>query len=359
MRKLATIQKITSLMPIYGADFIEQATILGWKVVVKKGEFQVGELCVYCEIDSLLPERPEFEFLKNDKFRIRTKNLKGVISQGICFPLTILKHDDWDFGIMKIPADKEPIHCIKNNKTDLLCGGIDLIEGTDVTEILGITKYEAPIPAELAGDAKGGFPSFMIITDEERIQILPHIPIEYAGQKFITTEKLDGSSGSFYWKDGEFGACGRNYDFYESQTNSFWKFARQNYLKEKLGELGRNLALQGEIIGEGIQKNKYKLKGQTIKFFRMFDIDKYEFLSYEEMIDIIVNQFKLEIVPILDWNYVLPNNVDEILAYAQGKSVLNPLTEREGEVFVRHELKNLGRLSFKAISNKFLIDNKE
>ena len=106
--------------------------------------------------------------------------------------------------------------------------------GLDVTEELGITKYEAPIPAELAGDAKGGFPSFMIITDEDRIQILPHIPIEYVGQMFITTEKLDGSSGSFYWKNGEFGVCSRNYEFYESSTNSFWKFARQNYLEKNI-----------------------------------------------------------------------------------------------------------------------------
>jgi RNA ligase (TIGR02306 family) len=228
----------------------------------------------------------------------------------------------------------------------------------DVTELLGIEKYEAPIPAELAGDAKGGFPGFMMITDEDRIQILPHIPQEYAGQSFVTTEKLDGSSGSFYWKDGMFGVCGRNYEYYESPTNSFWKFARQNFLEEKLGVIGRNLGLQGEIIGEGIQKNKYKLRGQTMRFFRMFDIDKYEFLSYEEMVQIIAD-LKLETVPILDWNYILPASVDEILAYAQGKSQLNPQAEREGVVFVRHELKNQGRLSFKAISNKFLIDNKE
>jgi RNA ligase (TIGR02306 family) len=347
MRKLATIQKILSLNPIPDADAIEVAQVLGWKVVVKKSEFHVGELCVYCEIDSLLPECPEFEFLRKDKFRIRTCKFRGQISQGICFPLDILPIElQWHINEL----DKSELILHENAISPV---------GLDVTEELGITKYEAPIPAELAGDAKGGFPSFMIITDEDRIQILPHIPIEYAGQKFITTEKLDGSSGSFYWKDGEFGVCGRNYEYYESLTNSFWKYARQNYLEEKLGEVGKNLALQGEIIGEGIQKNRYKLKGQTIKFFRVFDIDKYEFLSYEEMVEIIVNQFKLETVPILDWNYVLPNSVDEILAYANGKSVLNPQTEREGVVFVKHELKNQGRLSFKAISNDFLIKNKE
>jgi RNA ligase (TIGR02306 family) len=337
MRKLATIQKILSLSPIPDADAIEVAQILGWKVVVKKGEFKVGDFVVYCEIDSLLPERPEFEFLRNSKFRIRTVKLRGQISQGIAFPLSILYNANVDLPPL--------VHVVQ--------------EGLDVTEILDIEKYEAPIPAELAGDAKGAKPSFFPITDEDRIQILPHIPLEYGGQSFIATEKLDGSSCSYYWKNGEFGVCGRNWEYYESPTNSIWKFARQKYLEEHLGALGRNLALQGEIIGEGIQKNKYKLRGQTVRFFRVFDIDKYEFLPYEEMIDIIVNQFKLETVPVLDWNYILPLSVDEILAYANGKSVLNPETEREGVVFVRHEIKNQGRLSFKAISNDFLIKNKE
>ena len=348
MRKLATIQRITNLSPIPDADAIEVAQILGWKVVVKKGQFRVGQLVVYLEIDSLLPrDKPEFEFLKSSNYRIRTIKLRGQISQGICFPLDILNANT-QWHIEELERSRLTLHDLADSPV-----------GLDVSEELGVEKYEAPIPAELAGDAKGSFPSFMIITDEDRIQILPHIPLEHAGEEFVATEKLDGSSGSYFWKNGQFGTCGRNWEYYESATNSFWKFARHNYLEEKLGDLGRNLGLQGEIIGEGIQKNRYKLRGQTVRFFRMFDIDKYEFLPYEEMIDIIVNRFKLETVPILDWHYVLPPTVDEIVAYAQGKSVLNPQTEREGVVFVRHELKNQGRLSFKAISNKFLLDNKE
>src|SRR6056297_506501 len=93
MRKLASIQKIRSLDPIEGADAIERATVLGWQLVVKKGEFKPGDLAVYCEIDSLMPERPEFEFLKPRKMRIRTVRLRGQVSQGICFPLSILPDD--------------------------------------------------------------------------------------------------------------------------------------------------------------------------------------------------------------------------------------------------------------------------
>ena len=346
MRKLATIQKILSINPIENADAIEVAQILGWKIVVKKNEFKIGDLVVYCEIDSLLPEIQEFEFLRNNKFIIRTVKFRGQISQGICFPLTILPNElQWHFNEM-----------IKSSI--ILHTSLDNIIGKDVTNILGITKYEPPIPAELNGNVKGAFPSFLIIANEERIQNLIQIPIEYSGQEFITTEKLDGSSSTFYWKNGEFGVCGGNWEYYESLTQSMWKFAKQNYLEEKMGELGRNLALQGEIIGEGIQKNKYKLKGQTVKFFRVFDIDKYEYLSYEEMVDIIENKFKLQTVPIIDWNYILPSSIDEILEYAENKSTLNPQSEREGIVFVKHELKNQGRLSFKAVSNKFLIENK-
>lgn len=350
-RKLATVERILEINDIPEADRIQTCKILGWQCVVEKNKYRVSQLVVYVQIDSILPERPEFEFLRKDKFRIRTVRLRGQLSQGICFPLDILP-----------PALKWHIEELEKTgyvpATSIL-GDIGTPIGIDVTEELGITKYEAPIPAELAGDAKGAFPSFIIITDEDRIQILPHIPLEYAGQSFVATEKLDGSSGTFFWKNGQFGVCGRNWEYYESLTNSFWKYARQNFLEEKLGELGRNLAIQGEIIGEGIQKNKYKLKGQTFKPFRVFDTDKYEFLSYEEMVEVVVNNFKLQTVPILDWNYILPSSVDDILAYAEGKSALNPDAEREGVVFVRYELKNLGRLSFKAISNAFLLKNKE
>jgi RNA ligase (TIGR02306 family) len=345
MRKLATIQKIQSLSPIPDADAIEVAQVLGWKVVVKKGEFQVGDLVVYMEIDSLLPEKPEFEFLRKNKFRIRTIKLRGQISQGICFPLDILPIETkWHIEEME-KARIANIH------------GADGVIGMDVTDILGVEKYEPPIPAELSGKVKGAFPSFLIKTDEERIQTLPDVPIKYNNKGFIATEKLDGSSCSFYWRNGEFGVCGRNWEYSEDSKNSMWKFARQNKIEEKMGGLKRNLALQGEIIGEGIQKNKYKIKGQTVRFFNIFDIDKYEYLSYEEMLDIL-DVLNLESVPIIE-TYIMPDSIDEILEYAVGKSVLNPQTEREGIVFVRYEPNELGRVSFKAISNKFLLDNKE
>ena len=185
MRKLASIQKILSINPIPDADLIEVAQVLGWKVVVKKGEFNVGDNCVYCEIDSLMPEHPEFEFLRKSKFRIRTIKLKNQISQGICFPLSILSF----FGKTTTNQFTGVELFIPDNDLE---NPIPIIEDNDLTSALGIEKYEPPIPAELEGEAKGGFPSFMIKTDEDRIQILPHILEQYAGEKFIATEKLDG-----------------------------------------------------------------------------------------------------------------------------------------------------------------------
>ncbi len=168
-RKLATIQKITNIRPIEGADKIEQVSVRGWNVVVKKGEFNENALCVYMEIDSLLPERPEFEFLRPRKFRIRTMKLKGSISQGIAFPFTILPEE---YQLQKLAGD--------------------VSIGEDVTEILGITKYEEPIPACLGGTAKGRFPSHSIKTDEERIQNLTELFPEYKKYTWVATEKLDG-----------------------------------------------------------------------------------------------------------------------------------------------------------------------
>ncbi|MCH8319071.1 MAG: RNA ligase (ATP), partial [Bacteroidetes bacterium] len=168
MRKLASIQKISTLEPIQDADAIEKATVLGWQLVVKKGEFKAGSLCVYCDIDSILPDRPEFEFLKQRKMRIKTIKLRGQISQGICFPLSIL------------PPDTE------------------IREDMEVTEILGIKKYEPPVPAHLQGVAKGKIPSFIPKTDEPRIQVVQDTLDSFKGEKCYITEKLDGSSVTYF-----------------------------------------------------------------------------------------------------------------------------------------------------------------
>lgn len=353
MRKLATIRKISDIQPIQDADAIELAIVDGWKVVTKKGEYKPGDFCIYCEIDSFLPIREEFEFLRKSSykkmadgtegFRLRTIKLKGQISQGLLIQPTIL------------------------NTTEL-------VEGTDVTETLGIIKWEPPMPASLSGVAKGLFPSFLSKTDEERVQNLQNQweRFKSSGKKFYVTEKLDGSSATFYIKNGEFGVCSRNLELANpgefvpgtvvcddgierpKKENSYWKVAKELDLENKFRNFGRNICLQGELIGEGIQGNPYKILGQTVRFFNGYDIDSGENISLDDFIKLI-SLFGLKTVPIINVDFQLPDTIDEVLEFAEEKSELNPNFDREGVVIRSYDR----QISFKAISNKFLLKEKD
>ncbi|MCR9286865.1 RNA ligase (ATP) [Saprospiraceae bacterium] len=326
MRKLASIQRIKALESIENADSILKATVLGWQLVVKKGEFKVGDLCVYCEIDSILPDKPEFEFLRPRKMRIRTVRLRRQISQGICFPLSILP------------------------------SGISIEEGGDVTSILEITKYEPPIPAQLSGLVKGVFPSFIPKTDETRVQVLQDLLDKYVGDTCFVTEKLDGSSVTYFFNNGEFGVCSRNLELLETEGNSLWSVARELDLENKLLKFGKNLALQGEIIGEGIQKNKYRLRGQKVHFFNAFDIDNYQYFNFDLFMRF-MDDFELESVPVLESDFALSSDIPTLVEKAIGKSVLRQETHREGIVIrpLQEKTDTIGRVSFKSINPKFLL----
>ena len=341
-RKLASVRVISNIQPIPNADKIELVTVDGWNVVVAKDVgHKVGDLVIYCEIDSFLPIREEFEFLRKSSykkmgdvegFRLRTVKLRGQVSQGLILPMSVLNPPDTNIYVTPF-------------------------EGLDVTEMLDIVKYEPPIPAELAGKVKGVFPSFIPKTDEERIQNLTSEYEEWKYQskhQFYVTEKLDGSSATFYVKDGEFGVCSRNLELLETEGNTFWKVARELDLENKMKSLGKNISLQGELIGEGIQGNPYKLKGQTIRFFTGYDIDKRERIGFIHFI-VMIMDMGLEYVPVInpEFGFLLPDTIEEMLQYAEGKSALNPDTEREGVVVRSLD----GSISFKAISNKFLLNH--
>jgi len=337
MRKLATIQTIKELNPIPNADSIEVATILGWKVVVKKGQFKVGDLCVFCEIDSVLPDREWSAFLKDKKFRVRTCRLRGQISQGIAFPLHILT------------------------------GVYSSEEGTDVTEVLGITQYIPQIPACIAGLVKGLFPTFIPKTDETRIQVLQDVLTRYKGTPCYITEKVDGSSVTYYVKDGEFGVCSRNLELKEDDTNAFWEFAKKVNLKDKMLSLGTNFALQGELIGAGIQKNNLRLPEKKVLFFNLFMINEYKYLDFVNFKSYLA-RLDLESVPIVNENFILIDNIDELVKLSVDKSLINNKVYREGIVIrplseivdlqMAQGLNN-GRVSFKVINPEYLLAYEE
>lgn len=329
-RKLASVQKILSLEPITGADAIEKATILGWQLVVKKGDFKPGDLCVYCEVDSILPERPEFEFLRARHFRIKTVRLRGQVSQGIAFPLTIL-----------------PMPSI-----------LDVMDGDDVTELLGVVKYEIQVPAQLAGTVKGNFPGFLHKTDEMRIQAVPDVLARHTGKVFHITEKVDGSSMTVYLHEGTFGVCSRNLDLTETEGNAYWKLARELDLENKLKSLGGGeWCLQGELIGPGVQKNKLGLDKLHFAVFNVYNIATGEYLPAPEFVRV-VNGLGLMTVPVLEIDHVLTEDIPALVALSIAPSVLNPKVQREGIIFrplVEEFDKDLGRLSFKVINPEFLL----
>jgi len=334
-RKLASVVKIVDIQPIVGADAIMVAKVKGWNVVVKVNEYKVGDLAVYYEIDSFLPIRPQFEFLRkssykrmgsSEGFRLKTIRLRNTVSQGL---LTLIPE-----------------------------GIIDPKEGDDLTEALGIVKYEPPIPAQLAGKIKGTFPSFIPKTDEIRIQNFEsEVGFSPAGERAYLTEKLDGTSFTCYFNNGVFGVCGRNWELTETSDNSLWRMANLLQLKEKMTKHGKNIALQGELIGAGINGNLYQLTDHKLFFFTGYDIDKGRRMFFDEL-EWLLFRFEVPMVPVLEkYGYVLPNEnlVDNMLKYAEGKSVLNTDVDREGVV-----VRGLEReFSFKAISNVYLLGNKE
>ena len=350
MRKLASIQKIIGIRAIPNADAIEVASVLGWHCVVKKGEFKVGDLCVYHEIDCLCPITSDYEFLAKNGikksyiegkeyqgYRIKTIRLRGQISQGLCLPLSILK-------------GKKFLTDIRDNPD------YNIVEGKDVTELLGIVKYEPQIPANLSGEVKGVFPSEIPKTDETRIQAVPDILKKYQGIPFYMTEKVDGASVTIFFKEGELNVCSRNLNL-KDNDNTIWKAVKSlNLTKEKL--LNGKIALQGEIIGSGIQKNPLKMNGQEIRFFNAYNIELGKYLDFEEFVFLCLD-LKLKTVPILDRYFLLPKTVDELITTASRKSVINngvaegivlrPLKEMKDE--------DLGRLSFKCINPEYLLND--
>lgn len=346
MRRLATVQQISELRPIEGADAIEVARINGWDVVVKKGDFKTDEMVVFCEVDSFLPIQPEYEFLRKSSykkmsdgtegFRLRTIRLRGQLSQGLLINYQTL--------ISKLPPDEN--------------GHVDLPDmGEDVTEIMGIIKYEPPVPACLAGQAKGNFPGFLNKTDEERVQNIRSSMYERyrnKGNKYYITEKLDGSSCSIYLRGNEFGVCSRNLNLLETPDNTFWKVARQYNIEEILREHSnysgfQTICLQGELIGEGVQKNPYEIKGHEFHIFNLYFSDLDYYANIDELIEF-TQRYNLKHVPLLYKDINLPENSKACLELSEGKSKLNSNAEREG-IVIRYFDRSV---SFKAISNKFL-----
>jgi RNA ligase (TIGR02306 family) len=336
-RKLASLVRIDALRPIEGADAIETAQVGGWEVVVKKGDFRPGDLAVYFEIDTFLPEsHAAWQFLVEKSSRqfnerrghvLRTIKLRGQVSQGLLLPPDA-------FG--EAARGLEP--------------------GADLTERLGVLKYEPPVPAELAGVARGTFPSRIPKTDQDRIQNLADELARWQreGECWEVTEKLEGTSCTFAWLDDELHVCSRNLDLVESPANTLWCAAREPDLARMFSERfrGRNIALQGELVGWGIQGNLYGLRSQRFYLFDVYDADAACYLQAEAR-EALAREWRLAHVPVIERAFRLDSGTTmaALLAMADGMSALNSKRRREGLVFKHHS----GKTSFKVVSNRYLL----
>lgn len=351
MRKLVTVRPVKELIAIEGADLIELARVDGWQCVVKKGDFGVGDNALYFEIDSLIPSDDErFAFLSRGKvqshYRIKSMKLRGALSQGLLMPLSILTAEESE----KI-TDRmiEVLPTIQDGSQP----GATLM---DVADILGVQKYEPPMPTD--GKQHGSFPTHLVPkTDQERIQNIPGILEGHNTSEFEITEKLDGTSCTFYYLDQQdemtdnivIGACSRNWEMKLDDDNVYAKLFHEFDLEEKLIDLGMNLAIQGEVIGPRIQGNKYKCSTQEFYVFDIYDIDAKRYLPSAERV-MLVQKLGLKHVPHILYEEDSLLSLDVILELAEGNSMLHD-TQREGLVFKEHD----GSFSFKVVSNKFLL----
>jgi len=324
MRKLVTIRQIEDIKPINGADRIECAKIDGWEVVVKKGDFKKGDMCVFFEIDSFIPVSDQFEFLRKschrihtvlgEGFRIKTIKLKGQISQGLVIPL--------ECGPFVLPQELCEI-------------------GQDVTEMYGVKKWDNP---ELNSvDQKCLFPHFIPKTDQERIQNLKYI----IDSEYEVSVKLDGSSMTVYY-NGEVGVCSRNVELKMDSESKFVQVAKTLPL-DKLSKYG-NIAIQGELMGPGIQGNREKLSQYRFFVFDIWDIDAQKYLQSRQRIDI-CRELGLNHVPIVQYMNASLYTKEELLELA---TEIPSLKHRVSEGLVFKSVIDPS-VSFKVINNNFLL----
>jgi len=385
-RKLASIRKVAEIKPIDGADNIELAIVDGWQCIVKKGDFQPDDFCVYFEIDSFLPLRDEFEFLRKYSykemagrggFRLKTLRLRGQISQGL---------------LMRVGDFKE----IKRIA----------VEGLDVTDDLKVIKYEPPQKpvkgSTITNLPQANFPEFVRKTDLERVQNIWR-RIQGCEETFEVSIKLDGTSCTFYWKDGKFGVCSRNWEIRDDNSlwsktrsilslafnilkasvtlkfsripairsrfkingpnNVYWEMANKYGIRDILKAYGENVAIQGEIVGENIQCNPEKIKGHEFYLFDVFDIDKQRYYSPVERDRFHAASFycrdnpSIHHMPILDGiddkKITDFKTINDILEYAEGPSVKGEM--REGLAFKSYT----SNLRFKVVSNQYLLKSEQ
>lgn len=341
---LASVQKILEVSDIPNADKIDRVKVLGWDCIVRKGQFKVGDLCIFIEPDTIVPkylltDNPE----DTEEIRLKTIKMKKQVSYGLVLPL----NKDYPF--------------IDNNAC------LVVSEGADLTELMKVRKYEKFIPANMQGIMKGGFPAFLRKTDEVNIQSSPELLDLMVGKPYYITQKLDGTSGTFFKWNGEFGVCSRNIwikeptepDWFKTGGgNVYWRMAEKYKISQWLPE---GYAIQGEICGPNIQDNRLGLKELEMFVFNIFDIQNQKYMSIEdfenrfpELDSDLEFDYCVKFVPFVEWSSQGRGNfyytIEQLLALAEKDAYPNG-TPQEGIVVRSWDQ----TISFKVRNPKYLL----
>lgn len=317
--KLVYVGKIISIDLIEGADFISSATVVcgsggKWRGIVKKDQFEIGDLCNVYLPDALIPPNEAMQFMESSGWRVRMRRFRGAPSEVVIMPMP----KPYQEG-MKV--------------------------GDDLTLWFGVTKYNKPISAHLQGIAKGQFPGFIPKTDEPNYQRNPELVDFLVGKPWYMTEKADGSSTTaFKWK-GEFGICSRNLELVKNLDNGYWKIAERYQLEAKLPE---NIAIQWETCGPKIQSNPMGLKDLEAFMFSAYNIKEQRYLEFDEL-EYLSRKIQFPMVKVLDQGFYFNKEGVDLLGeglYANGK-------QREGVVVRSQHNEGHGPISFKVINLNF------
>lgn len=347
MRKLASVQRIWKIEPIEGADRIELAYVLGWQCVVNKGQFRPMDLAIYFEIDSFLPVRDEFEFMRassyrktdimGEGFRLRTMRFRGQISQGLLLPIS---------QFPEIPEDAEL--------------------GADVTEALGVRKWEIEEKVTTGGTVIGNLPIDVPHTDETRVQAEPDLIGDFAGLEYYISTKMDGSSHSVSLDKEGFHVTGHNYEYKDDGKSAFYELVKRDGIETKMRKYFEDnelhlLTVQGELCAPGIQKNRLKLTRPEWYVFTIRVDGKR--LGLKEMQET-CKSLDLQMVPIEEVGTDLPSKYPTVEALLERADGEYPKGGKKEGIVIRptepiYNERISGALSMKVVSNKYLLKNED
>lgn len=372
-RKLASIQKILKIEPIEGANNIELATILGWECIVKIGEFKVGDLCIYFEIDSRVPDHPIFEYMRPRKFHVKTiRMLKKVYSQGMALPFNILANFDSNYHLNFYKEDDDVTNIIgvtlyiRNNEDE---GEFGYKENMVLKYLLRNKYFNKMFFSIVPPRTKSCFPNFIPQTDLYRLSSHPRLLKTYNSKEFDVTEKLDGKSATFFYNHAlsgkkfgfmkyditeGFGVCSKSVRRIYNDNSAYWEISELYSLDYKLRQFYKeyniNLAIQGEIIGVGIEKNRYHLKTKEFYVFKIFDIDKQVAIVGKDL-QKICKILSLKQVPVIMTIKILDFTVKDFIAFSKFNSYINNKVVAEGIVCCNDTV------SFKVINPAYLLQH--